>query len=281
MEANTPPYNAGFVSGVWYSKVPFFNGETIRIYTAFQNRSEGDIIGTVEFFDNNTSIGKANFSALNDRLIETWIDWNVTYGNHVISAKIVEAKRAEAGKPLQKIEVLASESKSEIIFTENIPLPPQPKIELSPAEIVIQTVSKISSTVVEGMVNVIDKFVPYSAAPLVVPVVVSAIPVVLSTATGGGGGGNGSDTTILNTADGYTQNLLQIVDAQRRKIKSDIKNIDEMHKKIDADRDGLVGLADFNALMINWGKIGTNIADYNQDEIVDLVDFNILMIYWS
>ncbi len=314
LQAATGPYNAGFVSGLWYSKVPFFAGETIRIYTAFQNHSGGDITGAVQFFDNDTSIGQANFSALNDRLVETWIDWTVTYGNHAISAKIIETKRSEAGKPPEKIEVLASQSKPETVFADNIPLPPQPKADQSPTETVIQTVSNISSKVVEGVVNAIDNFVPYSPPPAPVVSVAPATPVIPVTlivekkventtttvlvtsavqkenttapATSSGGGDTNNPVSsitksILNTVDDYTQNLLQTVDAQRRKIKSDIKNIDEVYKRIDTDRDGLIGLTDFNVLMINWGKKGVNIADYNQDGVVDIIDFNILMIYWS
>jgi len=345
-QAATGPYNAGFVSGLWYSKVPFFAGEKIRIYTAFQNHSGGDITGAVQFFDNDTSIGKANFSAINDRLVETWIDWTVSYGNHAISAKIVEAQRSEAGKPAEKIEVLASESKPETIFADNTPLPSLPKAVQTPTEAVIQTVSNISSKVAESIVTAIDNFVPYSPLPsLVVPAVVPVTPVVpatvpvksavekvndtttTATATpatqtnttppnlplsgeakasesvppdkgeskgvvsvpassgGGGGGGNNQSSSItegiLNTLNNYKSNLLQTVNVERQATKSNIKNIDEMYKKIDTDRDGLIGLTDFNVLMINWGKRGVNIADYNQDGIVDLVDFNILMIYWS
>jgi len=89
--------NAGFVSGIWYSKSPFFAGETVRIYSAVQNQSGFDITGTIKFFDNGAQIGESDFSSINGRLIEKWIDWKVTEGNHKIQTKIFDAKKSSPG----------------------------------------------------------------------------------------------------------------------------------------------------------------------------------------
>lgn len=86
--ANTD-INAGFVKGIWFSRVPFFTNETIKIYTAFQNQSEFNISGQVEFKDNDIIIGSTEFSAESGDLIDASIDWTVTKGNHIISAKLV------------------------------------------------------------------------------------------------------------------------------------------------------------------------------------------------
>lgn len=84
--------NAGLVSGIWYSKTPFFVGETIRIYTAVQNQSGKDILGTVTFLNNGNTIGELEFSSSAGRLIEKWIDWKVTEGTHKFQIKLINVK---------------------------------------------------------------------------------------------------------------------------------------------------------------------------------------------
>ena len=52
---------------------------------------------------------------------------------------------------------------------------------------------------------------------------------------------------------------------------------------------GLIGILDFNAMMVNWGRTGAlaaagvafNPSDLNGDGVVDVLDFNILMVYWG
>jgi len=99
--------NAGFVQGLWYSKTPFFAGETVRIYTAIQNNSGFDIQGTVEFLLNGAVTGKSNFSAVQGRIVDVWTDWKVSQGNQELSAKIVQAFKLEIGKDPEPI-VLAN-----------------------------------------------------------------------------------------------------------------------------------------------------------------------------
>ncbi len=83
--------NAGLVSGIWYSKFPFFAGETVRIYTAIQNNSGSDLKGKVQFSKNDEPIGDAPFSALKGGLIQVWQDWQAQEGTYTISARIVDA----------------------------------------------------------------------------------------------------------------------------------------------------------------------------------------------
>lgn len=100
--------NAGFVQGLWYSKTPFFAGETVRMYTAIQNNSGFDIQGTVEFLVNETRVGESSFSAINGRIIEVWTDWNVTQGNNSVAANIKEAFKVEIGKDPEPISLGAA-----------------------------------------------------------------------------------------------------------------------------------------------------------------------------
>lgn len=99
-QAIEPPIkNAGFVpANIWYSKDPFFAGETIRIYTIIFNGSTYDISGTVEFLDNGAPIGKTDFALSGGgRVRDAWIDWKALEGKHMITARIVGASASIAG----------------------------------------------------------------------------------------------------------------------------------------------------------------------------------------
>lgn len=101
--------NAGFISGIWYSTNSFFIGDKIRIYSAMQNNSGYDIIGTITFYDSQNIIGSSDFSVINGALIQRWADWTVTPGTHNIYARISNARKSEIGKNPEPI-TLASEA---------------------------------------------------------------------------------------------------------------------------------------------------------------------------
>jgi len=88
--------NVGIINGIWFSDTPFFDGETVRIYTALQNNSGKDLQGTVEFFNNGTIIGTKSFSALDSRIIESWVDTITTAGDHIYSVRITELKNSDS-----------------------------------------------------------------------------------------------------------------------------------------------------------------------------------------
>lgn len=91
--------NVGIIQGIWFSEGTFFAGDAIRIYTAIQNNTGDDIEGIIEFFDNDISIGTKDFSSLNRRISEIWIDTVVTEGEHNYSVKITEAAINRPGEP--------------------------------------------------------------------------------------------------------------------------------------------------------------------------------------
>lgn len=95
--------NAGFVNGLWFSRSPFFAGETVRIYAALQNNSSFDIKGKTTFFDKSRKVGESAFSVVNGRLLEVWTDWRATEGNHAISVAITEVFKVEIGKNPESI----------------------------------------------------------------------------------------------------------------------------------------------------------------------------------
>jgi len=101
--AQSSTINAGIVRGLWYSKVPFFAGDQIRIYTALQNQSSFDITGMIQFLDGEIIIGESEFSVVDGGLIKEWIDWEVTQGYHSISIKVINVQKHELNKDPEPI----------------------------------------------------------------------------------------------------------------------------------------------------------------------------------
>lgn len=84
--------NAGFVQGLWYSHEPVFSGETVRVYAALRNNTDGDLTATVTFYDNGERFARRDVSALSGRLVEAWGDWHATYGEHTIRAELANIR---------------------------------------------------------------------------------------------------------------------------------------------------------------------------------------------
>ena len=95
--------NVGIVKGIWFSEAPFFEGENIRIYTAIQNNSGSDVEGELEFYDNDVYLGKKSFSALHNRVIESWIDTTAESGDHEFSVKITQLDKSSTGEDVVPI----------------------------------------------------------------------------------------------------------------------------------------------------------------------------------
>ena len=116
--SETEQINAGFVSGIWYSKSPFFVDENVRVYVAFQNSSESEIIGEIEFYDNGKRFATKDFSALSGRLVESWADFATDKGDHVVHVKLVNVKRYEDSGWSENIEIESNIIEAEEIFVD-------------------------------------------------------------------------------------------------------------------------------------------------------------------
>ncbi|MES2416116.1 MAG: hypothetical protein V4504_00215 [Patescibacteria group bacterium] len=93
--------NAGFVpSNIWYSKDPFEEKDSIKIYTlVFNSDSKRALSGSVLFFDNDVLLGKKAFTAAPSSVAQVFVNWQVTVGSHDIYAKIENSKfTVSAGK---------------------------------------------------------------------------------------------------------------------------------------------------------------------------------------
>ncbi len=113
-------HNLGFLQGnIWYSKDPFFAGDTIRVYSAVYNSSAHDLVGTVEFLDGAALLGSVPFSVQGGgRMKDVWIDWKVAKGDHKITARIVNAKLAVIGGTEELIAVASKESGESVRFAD-------------------------------------------------------------------------------------------------------------------------------------------------------------------
>jgi hypothetical protein len=115
--ASAAELNAGFVHGLWYSEKQLIAGETVRIYVALRNNTEHDLTGTVRFEDDEKRIGTTDIRALPGRLVEAWIDWKPTYGEHTLKATLTDVElhpvggKTESGEP-------ASTLAEDIVFVD-------------------------------------------------------------------------------------------------------------------------------------------------------------------
>ena len=96
-----------------------------------------------------------------------------------------------------------------------------------------------------------------------------------STSQGNGGGGGGG----IGTQIGQILLPSPIFDSTEI-ILNDVKS--NQARLIDIQKDGIINILDFNAIMVNWESAeGNNNADMNKDGMVNIFDFNMLMVYWS
>ena len=97
--------NAGFVQGLWYSSKTVFADTPTRIYVAFRNNTQTDLTGTIRFTDNGKRIGTSEVSAIGGHLVETWVDWVPTYGDHTLTAVLSNAEAHIIGGTTQEVTV--------------------------------------------------------------------------------------------------------------------------------------------------------------------------------
>lgn len=105
--------NAGFVQGLWYSSDVVFADTPTRIYVAFRNNTPNDLTGTIRFTDNDKRIGTSNVSALSGRLVEAWVDWSPTYGEHKLLVTLSNAEVhviGEGSKPATLADITVEET---------------------------------------------------------------------------------------------------------------------------------------------------------------------------
>ncbi|HAE36687.1 MAG: hypothetical protein UR85_C0008G0025 [Candidatus Nomurabacteria bacterium GW2011_GWF2_35_66] len=102
----------GFIPGqIWYSKDPFIEGDTVKIYTALWNSSFSSLSAKVEFYDKNVILGSRDVVVPALKLQDVSVSWKVTSGDHLISAKIISPSTTTSGK---KEAVIVTNTTTEI-----------------------------------------------------------------------------------------------------------------------------------------------------------------------
>lgn len=157
--ADLPVTNAGFVpANIWYSKDPFFTGDSVRIYTIIFNGSTYDLTGDVQFLDNGIVIGTTNFSLSgNGRVQDVWIDWKATSGAHTITAQL--------------INVIANgpKGKQTVSLDNSVTGKSERTVAVDPAVVAAQTQAQVQKvtdagvqavTTVQGAVNSVTDAIP-------------------------------------------------------------------------------------------------------------------------
>lgn len=88
---------SGFIQeNIWYSKEPLVEGDTVKIYTIIFNTREEKLLGTVEFYDKNIILGKEEITVEPGTFKDASVSWNVTFGDHIISARLLDTKIIKA-----------------------------------------------------------------------------------------------------------------------------------------------------------------------------------------
>ncbi len=106
--------NAGFVQGIWFGDKAVFADVPIRIYVALRNSADHDLTGTVRFADNEKRVGTSYVSALPGRLVEAWVDWTPTYGEHIVVATLSNTQIHPLGEDAEIIEVVSAQAEQTI-----------------------------------------------------------------------------------------------------------------------------------------------------------------------
>jgi hypothetical protein len=96
---------SGLISGqIWYSKDPLVEGDTVRVYTAVLNGDVNPLQARVEFYDQSVILGTRDITVPSQTLDDVFVSWQVTSGDHLISAKILSSS-IQSGSKTQSVSL--------------------------------------------------------------------------------------------------------------------------------------------------------------------------------
>lgn len=105
--------DGGFIKeDIWFSKDKLVEGDKVKIFTAIWNGDKKPISGTVIFYDKDTLLGRKDFTVQPESLSVYSIDWQVTAGEHAISANITNSKIVTSSN--QKETIILENNKTDI-----------------------------------------------------------------------------------------------------------------------------------------------------------------------
>lgn len=90
--------------------------------------------------------------------------------------------------------------------------------------------------------------------------------------------GEGKKTVFIKFFNKYGRSSNVVNDS----IVLEFPRLEPEAKVADIDIDGVIGLLDFNLLMVNWGEVEAgNPADLDQNGVIDIFDLNMIFVHWT
>jgi len=140
------PVTTGFIPGqIWYSKEPLVEGDKVLIHTAIWNGDSNSLSAKVTFYDKNVVLGTRDVIVPSGTIKEANVSWQVTAGDHSISAKIVSSSLTTNNK--KETVVLDRSSTSEDHKFISVVLKNSDGTKASSSDIVNSQIDTVSSTV--------------------------------------------------------------------------------------------------------------------------------------
>ena len=140
------PVTTGIIPGqIWYSKEPLIEGDTVNVYTAIWNGDDNSLTARVTFYDKNVVLGTRDVVIPASQMKDVNVSWQVTAGDHVISAKIISSSVDTSGKDEQV--VLDRSSTSEDHKFVAVTLKNSDGTTATSEDIVSSQIDSVSSTV--------------------------------------------------------------------------------------------------------------------------------------
>ena len=140
------PINTGFIPGqIWYSKEPLIEGDTVKVYTAIWNGDSDPLSTKVTFYDKNVVLGSRDIVVSSGEMKDVSVSWQVTAGDHSISAKIVSSNISSNGKS-EQVTLDRSSTKEDSQFVKVL-LKNSDGAPASTSDIVNSQIGDVSSTI--------------------------------------------------------------------------------------------------------------------------------------
>lgn len=108
-----PASDVGFMPGtMWVSDDTPTVNQTITLYTVVYNGSDGTLVGTVEFLDGTTLLGRRDISLATGEVKDVSLDWKATTGTHTFSVVFINAQVSNPGQAIADVTPTYATSKT-------------------------------------------------------------------------------------------------------------------------------------------------------------------------
>ena len=156
---------------VWFSKDPFFAGDTIVVYTIVYNSTNYELRGVMELQDASAPvIGKKDFDVgAGGRSVILSFPWRVTPGGHALRAVVTKGSFTLDGKVITNVDANFTTTAPIERFAEVAP-PAAPDHSLQTATAVATTKNSDTSSGPSGLASQFAEHLPAPVVSVAVPV---------------------------------------------------------------------------------------------------------------